>query len=569
MRKDAIIHRPMSEYAFGLDEDTTVFRLRCAPGGLSACRILYADTACPETPVPFTPAPMRLAAKGEDCDWWEAELRGVFHRLYYCFELLDGAERLFYSGGFFSEHLPEDRSEYFKLPFNHRADIAAPPDWVRDAVVYNVFPDSFATARRSVAGRGLERGYAGAVTRSHLGGTINGIRENLDHIERLGANCLYLNPIFAAGEYHKYDTIDYFHIDPCFGTDEDLHALVEDCHARGMRIVLDGVFNHCGPEFFAFRDLLSRQEESPYAGWFYRLDFPVSRPLPGEAPGYECFAYEGRMPKLDTSNPEAREYLCRVGEHWLREYDVDGWRLDVADEVDDGFWREFRRRVKAVKPDALLIGEVWSDARHWLAGDMFDSVMNYEFRRHCRAFFAEGSLDASGFAGRCSDMLMRQKRQLAPALLNILDSHDVSRFLTLCGGDERRLRLAVLFMFCFPGMPCIFYGDELGIAGETESEYRRAMPWAREECSLHGFYRRAALLRHEQPALRRGGFELLQAEPGSGLLIFRRSLGAESVTVCLNAGSTASALPPLRGRKLQGPEKGPLPPLSAAVFIEN
>ena len=543
MDKDAIIHRPMSEYAFGTDENTTVFRLRCASGGAERCTLWYGDTSCPETPVPFYPAPMRLLFRGENCDWWEAELHGKFHRLYYYFEL-SGGETLFFSGGVFLSTPSEERSEYFKFPFNHRADIARVPDWANDAVVYNIFPDSFASSKCAVTGVGSEKRLGCALSRSRLGGTINGIRSNLDYIASLGVNCLYLNPVFAAGQYHKYDTIDYLHIDPCFGTDEDFRALVDESHVRGIRVILDGVFNHCGAQFFAFRDVLEKQGQSRYAGWFYRLQFPVRYPDAGEKPNYECFCYERLMPKLDTANPEVRDYLCGVGEHWLREYGTDGWRLDVADEVDDAFWREFRRRCKAVKSDALLIGEVWGDARHWLGGDMLDSAMNYDFRNHCRHFFAEGNIDARTFAGRCADMLMRYKRQTASVQLNILDSHDTGRFLSLCGGDTRRLKLAVLFMCCFVGMPCIFYGDELGVEGQDELDYRRAMPWQDGDRDLLRFYREAIALRRAHPALRHGELRFLRAEPGEHVLVFERKTGVERLVITINASDKHNLLPP-------------------------
>ncbi len=543
MDKDAIIHRPMSEYAFGTDENTTVFRLRCASGGAERCTLWYGDTSCPETPVPFYPAPMRLLFRGENCDWWEAELHGKFHRLYYYFEL-SGGETLFFSGGVFLSTPSEERSEYFKFPFNHRADIARVPDWANDAVVYNIFPDSFASSKCAVTGVGSEKRLGCALSRSRLGGTINGIRSNLDYIASLGVNCLYLNPVFTAGQYHKYDTIDYLHIDPCFGTDEDFRALVDESHVRGIRVILDGVFNHCGAQFFAFRDVLEKQGQSRYAGWFYRLQFPVRYPDAGEKPNYECFCYERLMPKLDTANPEVRDYLCGVGEHWLREYGTDGWRLDVADEVDDAFWREFRRRCKAVKSDALLIGEVWGDARHWLGGDMLDSAMNYDFRNHCRHFFAEGNIDARTFAGRCADMLMRYKRQTASVQLNILDSHDTGRFLSLCGGDTRRLKLAVLFMCCFVGMPCIFYGDELGVEGQDELDYRRAMPWQDADRDLLRFYREAIALRRAHPALRHGELRFLRAEPGEHVLVFERKTGVERLVITINASDKHNLLPP-------------------------
>ena len=543
MDKDAIIHRPMSEYAFGTDENTTVFRLRCASGGAERCTLWYGDTSCPETPVPFYPAPMRLLFRGENCDWWEAELHGKFHRLYYYFEL-SGGETLFFSGGVFLSTPSEERSEYFKFPFNHRADIARVPDWANDAVVYNIFPDSFASSKCAVTGVGSEKRLGCALSRSRLGGTINGIRSNLDYIASLGVNCLYLNPVFTAGQYHKYDTIDYLHIDPCFGTDEDFRALVDESHVRGIRVILDGAFNHCGAQFFAFRDVLEKQGQSRYAGWFYRLQFPVRYPDAGEKPNYECFCYERLMPKLDTANPEVRDYLCGVGEHWLREYGTDGWRLDVADEVDDAFWREFRRRCKAVKSDALLIGEVWGDARHWLGGDMLDSAMNYDFRNHCRHFFAEGNIDARTFAGRCADMLMRYKRQTASVQLNILDSHDTGRFLSLCGGDTRRLKLAVLFMCCFVGMPCIFYGDELGVEGQDELDYRRAMPWQDADRDLLRFYREAIALRRAHPALRHGELRFLRAEPGEYVLVFERKTGVERLVITINASDKHNLLPP-------------------------
>lgn len=543
MDKDAIIHRPMSEYAFGTDENTTVFRLRCASGGAERCTLWYGDTSCPETPVPFYPAPMRLLFRGENCDWWEAELHGKFHRLYYYFEL-SGGETLFFSGGVFLSTPSEERSEYFKFPFNHRADITRVPDWANDAVVYNIFPDSFASSKCAVTGVGSEKRLGCALSRSRLGGTINGIRSNLDYIASLGVNCLYLNPVFTAGQYHKYDTIDYLHIDPCFGTDEDFRALVDESHVRGIRVILDGVFNHCGAQFFAFRDVLEKQGQSRYAGWFYRLQFPVRYPDAGEKPNYECFCYERLMPKLDTANPEVRDYLCGVGEHWLREYGTDGWRLDVADEVDDAFWREFRRRCKAVKSDALLIGEVWGDARHWLGGDMLDSAMNYDFRNHCRHFFAEGNIDARTFAGRCADMLMRYKRQTASVQLNILDSHDTGRFLSLCGGDTRRLKLAVLFMCCFVGMPCIFYGDELGVEGQDELDYRCAMPWQDGDRDLLRFYREVIALRRAHPALRHGELRFLRAEPGEHVLVFERKTGVERLVITINASDKHNLLPP-------------------------
>lgn len=571
MRLDAVLHIPMSEYAHGLDQRRIVFRLRCARGDLKRCTLHYGDTACRVTPILFTPAPMELVLSDQYHDYFQLILDSPYQRLFYYFELDDGRETVLYYGDVFTDRLVDDRSEYFKLPFNHRADIARAPDWVHDAVVYNIFPDSFASAREGITLQPSQQLYGGVPVKGKLGGTLWGVAENAGYLQALGVNCVYLNPIFAAGEYHKYDLLDYYHVDPCFGGDEAFRAMVEECRSRGIRVVIDGVFNHCGWRFFAFDDVVRNQERSPYKDWFYHLEFPVVRPEDPEAyPDYACFGYERMMPKLDTANPQVRDYFAAVGAYWVREFGIDGWRLDVASEVDDGFWRTFRRAVKAENPDALLIGEVWETAGHWLNGDMFDSTMNYDFRKHCRRFFGERSLDAAGFSGRLTQMLTRYRVQLLPAQLNLLDSHDVSRFLSLCGGDVRPYRLAVLFLMCFVGMPTIFYGDELGLQGVLEAEYRAPMPWQGGDRALLEFFRRAIALRRELPPLRRGDFRVLSAQPGSGLLVFSRSFGGQRVAVALNCSPGAAALPPLAGRThwAEGLEDGGLAGFGFAVLVD-
>lgn len=543
MNRAAIFHRPMSEYCHGLDEEHIVYRLRSARGDLERVTLSYGDTACRVTPIIFKTIEMELAASDEYHDYWEVTAASEYNRVYYYFTLYDrGGEWTYYYGDELTKTLVDERSEYFKLPYNHRADIARVPDWARDGLVYNIFPDSFASAEGSISGRGMELEHNGRTTRSRLGGTLDGVAANARYIKELGFNCVYLNPIFAAGEYHKYDTLDYMHVDPCFGGDAALKRMVEALHREGMRVIIDGVFNHCGWRFWAFEDVLRNQERSRFRDWFYSLRFPVERPEDPDAyPTYAAYAYERMMPKLNTSNPELREYLCNVGRYWVKEFDADGWRLDVASEVDDGFWRAFRTAVKAAKPDALLIGEVWETARHWLGGDMFDSTMNYDFRKHCLRFFAGSGLDAAGFAARCGDMLMRYKKQMAGVQLNLLDSHDVPRFLTLCGGDKRRYKLALLFMMSFVGMPMLFYGDELGMEGLAELDYRAPMPWGGGDRELPGFIRTAAALRNERAALRRGDFRVEYT--CGGLLVYQRRLGEDRVTVALNASDKREPLP--------------------------
>lgn len=536
MKYEAIMHIPMSQYAFGLDDSHVVFRLRAARGDLKRCTLVYGDRSCRRTPVDYFHAPMAPVCQDALFDWWEVTLETGIRRLCYGFQLEDtaGTETLYY-GDQFNAALTDDRSEYFQLPYNHRADRVQAPAWLQDAVVYNIFPDSFATGKGCISCTPTEKAWHGETVHGKLGGTIAGIRANLDYIKGMGFTCIYMNPIFVAGEYHKYDLIDYFHIDPAFGTDGDFKALVQDAHSLGLRVMIDGVFNHVGWKFDGFQDVIRRGKASPWWDWFFRLAEPVTIPDSMEDyPTYECFGYERMMPKTATDNPAVQDYFCRVGVHWVKEYDIDGWRLDVASEVNDGFWRAFRSAVKAVKPDCALIGEVWETACHWLDGSMFDSTMNYDFRRHCRRFFALQDVDAQAFNSRVTDMLMRYRRPVAYAQLNLLDSHDVSRFLSLCNGDKAAMKLAVLFQMTFVGMPCVFYGDELGMTGVLEEEYRRPMPWGQGDCDMQAFYRQAIALRSAHPALRRGSFRLVFAQRQGGLYHYVRQCPEETIGIMLN-----------------------------------
>lgn len=534
MNKSAILHIPMSQYAYGTDESHVTIRIRTGRDDIKKCTLYYGDRSCRVTPVIFSRQEMHIVAQTELFDYFETELVNPYKRLNYYFEMNDGAEQLLYYGDFFSEDTVIDRSEYYQLPFNHRADIVNPPEWAKDAVIYNIFPDSFATSNRYISNVATEKEFAGLTTRGKLGGTIRGITENVEYLKELGVNAIYINPIFAAGEYHKYDLIDYYHVDPCFGTNEEFKELVQVFHREGIRVIIDGVFNHCGWMFFAFEDVVQNGENSKYKDWFYGLQFPVIRPDDWETyPNYECFGYERLMPKLNMANPKTADYFCEVGRFWVREFDIDGWRLDVASEVNDGFWRKFHQAVKEEKADAILIGEVWESAGHWLDGTIFDSAMNYDFRKHCKRFFAEESIDALAFDGRVTDMRMRYRKQTVYAQLNVLDTHDVSRFLSVCNENVANYKLAVVFQMTFPGMPSIFYGDEKGISGIMEEEYRSPMKWE-ESHELFGFYQKLIALRKQEDALRRGDYSTVLAKRGSRLYVFERSASDESVRIFIN-----------------------------------
>ncbi len=523
MNPATIFHRPLSEYAFALDNTHYVFRLRTGRGEVVSCKFYYADRAVMTPELEFFCVPMEKYRTDQYFDWYEIRLETSFERIAYYFELSDGIETMSYYGDCYELVGKPNRADYFQLPFNHRADRLVVPEWTKDAIVYNIFPDSFADGKRKIS----------CNSEVGLGGTIKGIADNLDYIASMGFNCIYMNPVFKAESYHRYDTLDYFEIDPQMGTKDDLKAMVEKAHSMGIRVILDGVFNHISSSHFMFRDVLEHCRDSEYYPCFYQLPENPKIPEPNEYPEYTCFSYVANMPKTNTANPYLRQYFCDVGTYWIQEFDIDGWRLDVANELDDGFLRAFRTAVKAAKPDALIVGEVWENAAHYLNGDMLDSAMNYDFRRYCRRFFAEETVGSETFDANVSTLLLRYRENALYAQLNLLNSHDVSRYLTLCGENTDKMELSVLLQMTFPGMPCVFYGDEKGLSGTAESEYRQAMAWEKHH-PMEDIYRSMIALRKAQPALRYGNFRTIVAS--DKVYSYSRLWKDQKITVTMNLG---------------------------------
>lgn len=533
MIKEAILHIPDSSYAFALDEKTVILRLRTKKNDIDRCTLFYGNRVYPTSPVPVQQLPMRKVGADDLFDYYECRLVSGFSRIFYGFLLEDESSQLYYYGDEFHDSVLNDRTVFYQYAYVRREDIPDVPEWASSAVIYQIFPDSFASDRRSIRMESQTCKTAEGISCScRCGGTLNGIEKNLDYLNELGINCIYLNPIFTANSYHKYDTADYMSIDPCFGTAQDLKALVAACHRRGIRVLLDGVFNHCGPDFFAFRDVLENGSRSAYTDWFYHLEFPLHCETP---PNYAAFAYVPEMPKLNTGNPETAAYFCKVGKYWIEQADIDGWRLDVANEINHDFWRQFRAAIRSVKPDAFLIGEIWEDSPQWLQGDQLDSTMNYRFSNLCRDYFAKRSISAEEFGQHLTAMLLRYKEPMTYAQMNLLDSHDIPRFLSKCGEDARRLKLALFFMLTFVGVPSIFYGDEAGISGTAEAEYRQAMPWQNypENGELYQYLKALITLRKRHPSLTSGTFQPVPVK-AEGVFAFRREAAGERLLVVLN-----------------------------------
>lgn len=541
----AVLHIPQSQYAFPESEHRLNIRIRVKKHDLSQCILYYADRVCRSTPIEFYEFPMKVCAEDESFEYYEASLNTEFSRVCYYFKLIKGSEWTYYYADRFTKKLPDfhidgkivdGRSEYYQYPFILREEIPDVPAWFKTALVYNIFPDSFANGKRLVQEGAKEKRFDnGRICKSRLGGTLKGITENIDYIQKMGFTCLYLNPIFVGGEYHKYDVMDYYHIDPCLGTEDDFRKLVETLHKRGMRIVIDGVFNHCSWKFFAFEDVVEKGKASRFCKWFYDLSFPVIRPQnPQEIPNYTCFAYERKMPKLNTAEEEVQAYFADVGAYWVKEFHVDGWRLDVANEIDRNFWRKFRCAVRKANPEAVLIGEVWENAQTWLRGDMFDSVMNYEFRRICKEYIATEEADAEKTAYQFEQMRLRYPTNISNGQLNLLDSHDVPRFLSLCKGNVEKWKLACVLLMLMPGVPSLFYGDERGIMGVKEEEYRSPMLW-RTEATLVEFVRKIAEVRNSY-ITKVSDYRPVWKYIREGMFAFERSNEEARLFVMVNTG---------------------------------
>jgi len=435
------------------------------------------------------------------------------------------------------------------------------PEWVKHAIFYQIFPDRFARSPRTeqIPGTQFKPWGTPPAEQGFQGGDLRGVVDKLDYLQDLGINALYLNPIFSSASNHRYHTFDYYQIDPLLGGNEAFRELLDAAHARQMRVVIDGVFNHASRGFWAFHHILETGGNSPYLDWFHVHDWPL-RPYQHDEQNpinYAAWWDIPALPKFNIDNPGVRAYLLDVSRHWI-EFGADGWRLDVPEEIPDPtFWQSFRPLTKAANPDAYLVGEIWDNATDWLQGDRFDGVMNYVFSRLALGFFAQETLqtdykpggfsldvlDAPTFAARLEAMLATHPWEVTTAQLNLLDSHDTARVLWMAQGDEAALRLAVLLQMTLPGAPCIYYGSEIGMTGGNDPDCRGAFPWDDESDwnqALHDFYRRAIALRQRFPALRTGGFERLYAQ--DDVYAFARELDGEVLIVLLNAGKTTAQI---------------------------
>ena len=532
MNKYAVFHILDTPYSYGKDKDTLIVRVRVARNDVKECYIYYKDRYDWENP--YSKQAMNVIAETELFTYYQTEISVFRNRYRYYFEFIDMNEESFQYNerGFVNPEFKYNDMNSFQFPYIAEEDLYKEVNWLQEAVVYQIFPDRFYNGDNSIDVEGTDQWGKGKVhRRSIYGGDLHGIIDKLPYLEELGVNLIYLTPIFKSDTNHKYNTEDYFNIDPQFGTLEEAKELVEKAHNLGIKIVFDAVFNHSGSDFFAFKDLIENQQKSKYKEWYFIDSWPVKK----AKNKYYTFANGcDNMPKLNTNNKEVREYLLKVGEFWIKEIGIDGWRLDVCDEVGHEFWREFRKRVKEAKSDAIIIGEIMHEANSFLKGDQLDGIMNYPFKNAIIDFFAKGIINGREFLDIMAENRVLYMDSITKQMWNLIGSHDTKRIYNECHGNVNRMKLAIAYQFLYIGVPYIYYGDEIGLDGGDDPENRKCMIWDKEKQNreLFDFYKNMINIRKNNKVFTFGNFKEVYCE--NNIIAFKRVLEKEEVLCVFN-----------------------------------
>ena len=480
MNQEALFHMIDSNYCFPVSENEMVIRFRSARNDLKNVWIIYESKY--SIAKKQKKVLMHKAYVSRLFDFYEIRLKLKDTRFAYIFYLDCGNEQYYYSedGVTTTYDFSMCYYNFFQYPYINKADVHESVNWLKTASIYQIFTDRFliGDTKKDRSYITLKWGEIPA-PKSHAGGDLRGIIKKLGYIRNLGFDTVYLTPIFKSLSNHKYDIEDYYLVDPHFGTNEDLKELVSKAHDKNMHIILDAVFNHCSENIAQFRDVVKKGRKSKYFDWFFIKGDQINE----ERNNYEVFASCKYMPKLNTSNPEVQDYLTGIAVHYIEEYGIDGWRLDVSDEISHDFWRKFRIAVKEagkrVGREIAIIGENWHDAVNYLHGDQYDSIMNYAVTKACLDYFAFEKFNAAEFAEKLNEIIVRNTTTVNDMMMNLLDCHDTERFITSLKGNRKRLMAALTLMYIFPGAPCVYYGTEILTEGGPDPDCRRCMDWKR------------------------------------------------------------------------------------------
>lgn len=557
-----IYHEGKSKFAYLYDKDTVHLRLFASKNIFHKIEVIFGD--------PFNWGPhetedlwewktennefsiMTKEYTTNQFDHYFVEIQPKYKRMRYAFLIDDtylyGSREIINIKEF--PELLKDHFNYFNFPFLNEEDIFNAPNWVEDQIWYSIFPERFSNGDPSINPENtLSWGDTSEYSNhQRFGGDLRGIIDNLDYIKDSGFTGIYMTPIFDSDSSHKYDVNDYFKIDEAFGSNDVLGELVKEAHKRGLKVMLDAVYNHCGFRHPFFQDVVKNGKDSPYYDCFYVID--DSKPVINfelnedntinresakeifkdkDQLNYRTFAFTPYMPKMKTSHPLMKKHLLDAASYWITKYDIDGWRLDVSDEVSHSFWREFRTTVKSAKQDAYIVGENWASSTPWLQGDQYDGVMNYEILFPLWNYFGtnidrHSQYTSTEFRYKVNQVLTSYPKNVLKSLYNLVDSHDTTRILEICSNDTNLVKLPYLFMFTLPGAPSIYYGGEIGLSGKHDPDNRRCMEWnvEKQNHNLKSHIKRLIDLRNNHNAFKHHTLKWLETNDQEQYLIYQK-----------------------------------------------
>ena len=523
----------------------------------------------------FRPVELRKYAETDRFIFWgvQVEFRSQIAKFSFAASTDDNLNLYFGTSGIANFISPSEKWVYDSSTFMRHTI----PDWVYGGVMYQIFPERFSNGDSTINPKNLIDWNSTPTRLGFHGGDLIGVLNNLDHIESLGVNILYLNPIFLSSSTHKYDAWDHFKVDPTLGGDNALKDLINECHNRDMKVVLDCSLNHVHPRHFAFQDIIQNGENSKYKEWFTVFDYPVRfihRPhlyantykvgwdgnqeeykqyldktfketkVPVEIkdddgpivePSFKAWWGVPDMPKINFESKEARKWALDVTKYWIENFDIDGWRMDVAKELDFSFWKEFRDIAHGANKDTLLISEIFGDTSQWLQGDRFDGTMNYSFRESMTDYFATKRITNKEFADSLANLYSMYSFEALSSCQNLLSSHDVKRFLNRCGNEKDGMLGAIFLQATFPGIAGIYYGDEIGLGGADDPFNREPFPWDDKKSwnlEILDHLKNLMKIKREHSIFKYGRFELLNEH--NDFVAFRRILKDESMLCIIN-----------------------------------
>ena len=540
MNQFAVFHSIESAYSFALTKNRIVLRIRVDKNDdISHCYLIYNN----KHTFFLKRKEKELTRKYEDdlYAYYEIELLLKQSSIAYIFHFVSEVKDYYYSSDGLKEAYQRATSYYnfFQMAFINETDIQKEVSWSKEAIIYEIFVDRFYRSKSDGKGDYINLRWGDIPNpKSFAGGTLNGIDEKLRYLKQMGVNTIYLTPIFKSDSNHKYDTRDYYQVDEQFGSLVAFEKLVNDIHKLNMRIILDGVFNHISSESDIFQDVLKNGKKSKYYDWFIIYDEDLSKE------NYEKFASLSYMPRLNSSNKEVQDYICGIGKYYVEKYHIDGWRLDVSDEVSHQLWKRFRREIKAINDDVLLIGENWQDASPYLEGDEFDGIMNYSFTRYVNDFLAFDKYDAKQLAFNLEKLRMRYKRQVVNMNWNLLDSHDTYRLFTQVDKNKDRAIIGCAIQMFYQGIPCLYYGDELPLEGGYDPDCRRCMDFslATKKNWFYSLYVELVRLRSSEEAMKYGELTIRVED---GMLVMLRTYRKKTIRLTINMTGEKKTVNPI------------------------